>query len=274
MNLRILVPVDGSALSEVSLEYAAYVAELRQGQLLLLRSGPEAGYREYLENHAEKLRQRGLQVSVSEDQQRAEEAILALSDQVDLVVMSSHGEGGLGRWLMGSTTTRVVQACSKPVLVVGGQALERVEFRPFRRLMVPLDGSEICMAAVAPAVAMARAARAELLLFRSLVTSDLDHALPSVAAAHAAEEAMASEYLEGVRTGIEGVETRLLMHAATPTRGIVAVAESEEIDLIVMTTHGRSGFVRWICGSVTEAVLYQAPCPVLVVNPRYAPKVT
>lgn len=271
MSLRILVPVDGSALSEVSLDYAAYVAELRQGQLLLLRSGQAPGNREYLENHASRLRERGLKVAISEDQQRAEEAILSLSNEVDLVVMSSHGEGGLGRWLMGSTTTRVVQACAKPVLVVGGQALERVEFRPFRRLMLPLDGSETCQAALAPAVEMARAAQAELILFRSLVTSDLDHALPSVAAAHAAEEAMVSEYLDEVQVGIEGVPTRVLMHAATPTRGIVSVAESEEVDLIVMTTHGRSGFVRWICGSVTEAVLYQAPCPVLVVSPRYVP---
>lgn len=53
-----------------------------------------------------------------------------------------------------------------------------------------------------------------------------------------------------------------------PSLEIVALAQREKADLIVMSSHGRSGLARLLMGSITEAVMRGAPCPILVVKPR------
>ncbi len=268
MSFRILLPLDGSPLSEAAVPFAARFARLRSGQVTILRSGrgdDEESNTAYLNQVAVLVAEEGLECTRVVSNENPENAILEAAEEHDLVVMSSHGQSGLGRWLLGSTTTRVIQGCRCPVLVVGGKALEAE--CDFRRIMIPLDGSEACLKALPVAQQVAAEHEAEVILFRALITSDLDHSLPTMAAAHEAEKAMAEEYLEQARQSVELEKVRCLAFGASPAQGIVEAVETEEVDLLVMTTHGRSGLVRFLCGSVTERVLQTAPCPVLVVNP-------
>ena len=147
----------------------------------------------------------------------------------------------------------------------------------YNRIVVPLDGSELAEAAIAHAETVARATGAPMHLVRivgiprrtkvDLVELGVEHAARLAALKQIeGEEATAAEYLEAMR-------------ARLVERGLVAVVEviTGEVvpellgfvrprDLLVMTTHGRTGLARWFLGSVAEAVIRRSPVPVLVVR--------
>jgi nucleotide-binding universal stress UspA family protein len=145
----------------------------------------------------------------------------------------------------------------------------------FKKILVPLDGSELAEWALSPALKLAAAAQAELILLRS--TIPLYMAMPVVAGEYEwawpeyAREQMRTEsreYLQGVQERYElpGLCLHTMDVEGDAASMIVDTAVDEGVDLIVMSTHGRSGFNKWILGSVTERVLHSAPCPVLAIR--------
>lgn len=85
--------------------------------------------------------------------------------------------------------------------------------------------------------------------------------------------AEAESYLEGIQADLceEGIDTRILLRDRSPAEDILEVAGAEDIDLIVMSTHGRGGLGRWTFGSVAEKVARHSPCPVLLVRQEAEP---
>jgi nucleotide-binding universal stress UspA family protein len=144
----------------------------------------------------------------------------------------------------------------------------------FRRILVPLDGSELAERALQPALALARPDGGELILLRVPVmerilmpTSDGYGLLwPDQSVEQSQKEA--TEYLARVQKRHQqpGFALRTLIAGGDGAGGIVDAAAAEKVDLIVMSTHGYSGLTRWMLGSVTERVLHSAACPVLVVR--------
>lgn len=193
-------------------------------------------------------------------------SILAEAEQADLVVMTSHGRTGLGKWLLGSVAEKVVRAAPCPVLVLTGRALEEEHPPGFRKILVPLDGSSEAEEALDVALSLLSEG-GELILFRGLVTATLDAALPGYSQVFEAERSQVEEYLGRISDRLE-VASRTIAVGSTPSQAIVDLAEKEEVDLVAMTTHGRSGFKRWVNGSVTESVMQATTCPLLVVRPN------
>ena len=141
---KILVPLDGSTLSEKALPIALSMARAYDGQLILIRSEDfpsiilgmgelEASYwvveaeeqmhREvgnYLTEKADELRRQGYHVETKQGRQMPAKAIIdaAAYEKVDLIVMSTHGRGGVARWALGSVTDRVARHAPCPVLLV------------------------------------------------------------------------------------------------------------------------------------------------------------
>ena len=148
----------------------------------------------------------------------------------------------------------------------------------YRRIVVPLDGSEIAEEAFREAVPLARAFGAELVLVGVL---DLTAGMYDVYA-EAFDPVDLRNQLEKFLVGAldrarekveaEGVKARSVFRVGVPYEEITAVAEEEGADLVVMTTHGRKGLSHLLLGSVTEKVIRTAPCPVLVVRPREGSK--
>jgi nucleotide-binding universal stress UspA family protein len=147
----------------------------------------------------------------------------------------------------------------------------------FRCILVPLDGSRLAERAVPLAIALAEKFGSEILLLRVLdipeptaPTSHLEVTIGWVreARAHAHEEARS--YLEKWQQNIyhQGIAVRALMRDRSAPEDILEVADSEKIDLIVMSAHGQGGRARWTFGSVADKVARHSPCPVLLV--RYA----
>lgn len=142
MYKRILVPLDGSALAEEALVHARAVARQFECKVILMRvvvspyaiAAPDlilAGYdegqenftkvaQEYLQGVATDLQAAGLRVSTRTCEGPVAEAIIehARDEEADMIVMSTHGRGGLSRWVYGSVADRVLQAAPCPVLLV------------------------------------------------------------------------------------------------------------------------------------------------------------
>ncbi|HET7874228.1 MAG TPA: universal stress protein, partial [Methylomirabilota bacterium] len=140
------------------------------------------------------------------------------------------------------------------------------------RILVPLDGSTLAEAAIPKAVEMARMGLSGLLLVRAAEAHTLPGADPTDAQVEVVREA--EEYLKDVaerlaRDGARNVETSVWYGPAASA--IVDAARLRKADLIVMTTHGRSGLGRLILGSVAESVLRGTSTPILLLRAPGAP---
>jgi nucleotide-binding universal stress UspA family protein len=147
----------------------------------------------------------------------------------------------------------------------------------YDRIVVPLDGSELAEEAIAHAETLARATGAPIHVVRVVDTPPLTQVamvgLGVEQAAQAAalrrieaEEAAAAEYLEVIRERL--VARGLVTTTAVVTGDVVPelLGAVRPRDVLVMTTHGRTGLTRWFLGSVAEAVVRRSPAPVLLVR--------
>lgn len=207
----------------------------------------------------------------------------AASNGSDLIVLCSHGRTGLARWALGSVAHTLVQQSTVPLLALRQQeASAPIEpMRPFRTL-VPLDGSELAEAALAPAEALTEAlsapGRGALHLVQ--VVKDFRSAADEGFVAELNEEArrLARSYLAAVaeRVEMQVTEKRLALTTSVEVASDVAsalldVAEQAGpvgCDLIAISTHGRHGVDRWVMGSLTERLLDTTHLPMLIVRPK------
>ncbi len=209
---------------------------------------------------------------------------VAREESVDLVVVGTHGRTGFGRILLGSIADRVVRVAPCPVLTVRPRPAGTAAPAAITRVLFPTDFSPSARAAWPWAVAIAEAASAELDLLHVTAQPVPDrHLAPDVIGR------MARVLEEHAQSEVE----RFLTHweqsrraPGTPPRGlgrdrihvqighgvvaeqIVHWAQSRSVSVIVMGTHGWSGLLRWMLGSVAHQVLQTAPCPVLTVGPE------
>ena len=203
-----------------------------------------------------------------------------------LVVMATHGRGGLSRAWLGSVADRLVRRVHVPVLLVRpepGRAVTAAD-GGFQRVLVPLDGSKLAEQALETALALGAPGEAEYILITVFEPPELS--TPSVMMAVAAAEtgstaealaqiaalrlAVAEQYLGQVgnevrRRGIT-VHTHVAVHPQ-PAHGILEYAATSGADLIAVATHGLGGLARFLVGSVADKVIRGTSAPVLVVHP-------
>ena len=176
---------------------------------------------------------------------------------------SSHAESVTGPTLPKPTIPAIH---SRPT-----REAQRRTFLPIRRILCPIDFSEFSRAAVERAVALARPFKAEITaLFVLPYVFPTDEETAACAAPIAPDpgiqSALAEDLEEFLRPAREaGLPIRLCVRSGECVGHILATATERESDIIVMGTHGRSGFERWVLGSVTDNALRRAPCPVLAV---------
>jgi len=140
------------------------------------------------------------------------------------------------------------------------------------KILVPLDGSEVAEAAIAPALEMAQAGSPLLILMRAAdprILPGTDVIGTQVQAVREAEDYLAGVKAKLEKTGARRIETHVWYGPAAPA--VVEAAKLQKVDLIVMSTHGRSGLGRIIFGSVAESVLRGTRVPILLVRPPRAP---
>lgn len=146
----------------------------------------------------------------------------------------------------------------------------------YATILVPLDGSELSEKAIPHARDLALKYGAEVTLLRATALPDRVYALPDLTAAaymeryRESEHETIREYLQTWKEHLEasGLVCHVVHRLDDAASAIVDQAEIEDIDLIVMSTHGRGGIDRWVHGSVASKVLRHAPCPLLLIRVR------
>lgn len=138
-----------------------------------------------------------------------------------------------------------------------------------RKILAPVDFSEASGKAVQYALAMAGEFGAEVILIHVIEPYPILPELPAAAVEmQAALETQAKSQMRHLESRITDVQCRSIVCVGNPARRIAAEASSQQADLIVLSTHGRTGFAHALLGSVAEHVVRIAPCPVLVVRER------
>lgn len=135
------------------------------------------------------------------------------------------------------------------------------------RILVPLDGSKAAEQALSAARGLATTAECEIVLLTTIARMER-WATSETPAWEAEEETVANRYLDAVAGQLrdEGFQVTTRFAWGRPADVIREVAEEANIDLIVMTTHGRSGLARWLIGSVTDSVLRTSERPLLLIR--------
>lgn len=293
---KILVPLDGSTEAERALHPAMRLARAVEGEVILLRnmktvymtmpamaaeyewSWPEYSrehirqeIREYLDSLVAEHEQPGVTMrSVMVDGDTAGLIVdTAVTEAIDLIVMSARGWSTAKVRELGSITERVLYGAPCPVFMVRAT--------PIKRVAVTLDGSELAEKAVQPAYNLARGLGAELTLLR--VNEPLSTAYPKLESDKERElsdwnRMGAQAYLENIARDLdEDVEVFVVQGTSDPTGSVPAVnsilnfAKLHVIDLLVMSTHGRTGLRRWLYGSVTAKVLRESNASMLIIRP-------
>jgi len=292
MYEKILVPLDGSVAAERVLPYVEEIAA-RGGAAVFLVSVSELTnteldnvYRPYLdrlmasvEYELEEFKAKeGTIVYSNILTGKAATEIVRCADEngMSLIAMAALGSSGEAPWLLGNIAAKVLRATSRPVLLVRSPASEEaIEQRSLiKKILVPLDGSELGESAIPQVEALAKTLDIEVVLLHILepiMTADIP-GLASVTFPTAREEVKregtALDYLGKMERGLQarGLSASSELRSGSAAEEIITFADDTDIDLIAMSTHGRSGIGRWVFGSVTDKVLHTGDTPVLTVR--------
>ena len=309
----VLVPLDGSALAAQVLPYAAMVAKSTGATVLLLRAvNPFPGelvregintFREtddqagplpssadwedvlsrinsdagaYLEELAGPIRSDGVTVETVVKDGDPAECILeeADKDAGTLIAMSTHGRTGVGRWLLGSVTDKMVRSGRHPMLITraheGGA-------HPVNRVVLSLDGSELSEQALPHAVAMANALGVGVTALRAVSLNPYGDAFTEYAPIHATQD-LAGDMEADAQAYISAKVEELQSSGVSEVTGSVVTGYPASVildevgdagdKLVTMATHGRAGMARLLLGSVTDRVVRHSAGPVFVVRPE------
>jgi nucleotide-binding universal stress UspA family protein len=289
----VVVPLDGSELSERAVPYAVAVAEATRSRLLLLtiwEQGEQAlitdlsedffkqgeeHYQGYLAGVAKKVAAEGVEVETDVLLGDPTEEILRAIEHHDarFLVMATHGRSGLSRWHYGSVASKLAREAPVPTMVVGPKLLQDgAGPGPISHILVPLDGSPLAESALRPALELAEQTGASLLLAQVLRWANQAYTfgVPDIDITRIDRELTeaAEEYLARVRDGLQTERTvRLSVLRGLPADALIDLVEGENIDLVVIASHSRSGVARAMLGSVADRLL-QGAAPVLLIRPE------
>jgi nucleotide-binding universal stress UspA family protein len=299
----VLLPLDGSPFAEQAVPWAAAIARRARARLRLalvhqtppsppldastarlytrIELAVRKSEREYLWRVAIRIKGAGaVQLARATLSGPAAAALAEYAREVgvDLVVMTTHGRGGLQRAWLGSVADRLVRSLEIPVLMIRPKEGEAALPEPrLEEVLVPLDGSRRAEAVLPTALGVATLFGARLALFQAVepvaVTVNVpivfppafDEELPSL------RRREAQDYLDDVaeRVNASGVETRAsAVLSASALDGIQAAARSPAVGMIALATQGHGGLRRLVLGSVADKLVRTGELPVLVTRPR------
>jgi len=300
MFRSLVVPLDGSELAESALPYAVQLAHAADGALTLVRvalAPPPARLdgadwedaqaqavqeaEMYLNEVAAKLSTR-VRVAPHVAYGRAPHEILAAVDQTgaDAVIMATHGRTGLAHLMYGSVAEALLATSPVPVLLVHARPGEApsAPFDPATaRIAVTLDGSDFAESAVHTAAGLV-GVRGELVLVcivsppEEVERDETGRVIAYLDQQEEARSRAARDYLQRVATDFgrqyPGVRIKQDVRFGDAAPGIIAAAIDTGVDLVVMSTHGRTGVRRAMLGSVAGQVVANGTTPVLLVGPH------
>ena len=300
----VLLPLDGSPLAEQALPWATAIARRARARLRLalvhqfpspppvdestaklytrIELALRKSQRDYLRRVARRVKEAGgVQVVSATLSGTPAPALLAYTRDVgvDLVVMTTHGRGGLQRAWLGSVADQLLRSLEVPLLLIrpSAEAPGSAPEPTLEEILVPLDGSPRAESALPVALGLAQLFGAGLTLVQIVEPVVLALEAPSVFPPALGEEVVAirrneaQDYLQDVaegvsRVGVPSRATAVLGHGVLD--GIAAASRNPKVGMIALATHGRGGLQRLVLGSVADKLVRTGDLPVLVTRPR------
>jgi len=284
----LVVPLDGSVMAEHSLPSALAIARRSGASVRLVHVysaldslNPWQPLYDYNQQSMELRRRRKEEymqsvmrrigrrddvelVSVVIDGDDIAESLCQAAVGSDLVVMASHGRGFLGRLLHGSVTHSLTRMLPCPLLHVRGEgtAVEWMDDPLPRHVLIPLDGTKLSERIIEYAAAIGSLGQVKCTLTHF---QDLEHTCRRNALVDA--HSYLHEAAGRLRERLPHVTAEVVVSDQRIATEILLLVEEQGIDLIALTTHGRTGLKRLLRGSVADEVLQRAKTPVLVFRP-------
>ena len=198
--------------------------------------------------------------------------------------MATHGRSGISRWALGSVTDKVLRKSRVPVWLVRATKGEHDISRkwPQMKMLVLLDGSKMAESVLphVEVLAKQKGVKAEITLLRILNVDRIRTDYPEAEKKLSIKEHVKQrtdyykneyiQYLTAIQQNIsvEDLQIKSEVIIGEPANEIIKRAKKDPFDIIVMSTHGRSGISRWAFGSVAEKVIRRVDTPVFIVRPR------
>ena len=296
MFKHLLVPLDGSSLAESALPAAACLAEHLDASITLIHiierdvSGEIHGEHHlttpaeanaYLEAVAKRALPADIHVERHVHTVGTADLPQSILDHVeelapDLIVMCTHGSGGLRDFLFGNIAQQVIARGNTPVLLIRPKEKNVQEVFAVHRLLVPLDGDPAHAQGLPVAADLARLCGAELfLVFVVPTTGTLSgqeaatgRLLPStMRAVLDIAQQDAAEYLARQMTALQatGLTVKAAIRRGDPPTAIVEAADAAHADMIVLGTHGKAGMDAFWAGSISPKISGRSTLPLLLV---------
>lgn len=285
---RVLVPLDGSELAERAIPYAKAIAKTKGSELILFTVSIasveqlDRPMKAYLELNVKELQSQGIKASIAIAYGNVADEIVSFADKkkVDLIIISTHGYSGIKRWVLGSVARKVLYGTCVQVLLIKSKAPKASQVE-LKRLLLPLDGSPFAETPIPFIEELTKGTKTEIVLTTvcepPLVPSYGDRPINPTWKKHrdklwAETQKQAAEYLNKVKSKLEKRGMQIKAQVIPGDLGRVAesimqTAQKEKINMITMTTHGRSGVSRWVYGGVANRIVEQSVQPVLLIRP-------
>jgi len=288
---RMLVPLDGSPQAESVLYQAHRLLCGRKGEVVLFHAKDESdaslnpgAVDKYLKGVESRLSPFGARVRRILGTGPFESALAETirSEKISMVALSSHGRLTASATPVAGAVEKIVRGCEVPVLVTrafqhdaeGGLVPSKCEPSTIRRILVPMDGSSACEAVMPAARDLALLLNAMVVLLHvspdyregsdfvgSRVSGRPTGPMPGKEASSADRLQFAAKTFSAA-----GVETMTLVLGGDPVKTILEFARPSAVDLIAMTTRGRTGLAQRLIGSVAQKVLKETLLPTLLVR--------
>jgi nucleotide-binding universal stress UspA family protein len=290
------MPLDGSTLAECVLPHAVTLARATNAEVVLAHvvelpaeqepaaTDPlhwhliKAEMKAYLDEICKRLRRLDLRVEEVQLEGPAAERIVeyARDNEIDLILLSSHGRSGLTGWNVSSVVQKVILRVNRSVMII--RAYEAGEHEldslSYERILVPLDGSRRAEYVLPAVASLARYRNGELLLATAIARPEMPRRSPlSTADAELADRVVernreeAEKYLEQLASWFttEKVESRLLVGDSAVTL-LHRLAVEEGVDLVALSAHGYSGDVHRPYGSLVTSFIVYGSTPLLIIQ--------
>ncbi len=296
MFKRILLPLDSSKLAECVLPHLVAIARICEPEVQLLRVSEPFGVTgrlrlidpvdwqihkaetvSYLSGIADRLQNAGLQVSTHIYDGRPAEQIIevAYSWNADLILMSSHGQSGISPWNVSSVVQQVILRAHRSLMIIRAYQPVTADLTGlrYRKIFLPLDGSQRAEMPLTLAECLARAHGSEILaahvvrqpeLPRRTFPSQEDLLLVKLLTERNRAEAI--KYLEDLKSRIDVTIQTKLEVSPNISRSLHQIADENNVDLTILSAHGYSGDARWPYGSVGLGFIVYGSTPLLILQ--------
>jgi nucleotide-binding universal stress UspA family protein len=297
---RILVGLDGSPLAETILPFVESLAGKLGARVTLLHvtSVPEpappitahpsidqlvaratALAREYLRGPESRLTAAGIDTRIAVASGDAAENIVryAMDQRCDMIALATHGRSGVQRWAYGSVAERALQTTTVPLLLIRPGDGWAAAPHGMHQLVVPLDGSAEAEAALPIAKPLAVRCGLPLVLLRFVKPLTIELAGDPTGAAYMDSQGIIDGLVQDARSYLENMAATLREQGVTvstaevsvsePADGIATYTRTHSGSFVTLTTHGRSGWRRFLLGSVARRVLHTVAAPILICPP-------